>query len=107
MANPADHYDPLADLGHAVDKMPLAGLTTPPDGRIGALPMNVDSFDPTANTGTTTVEKMPLATFRTPGDNGLRLPQGAENFDSLNLTPGPKHPLPPGRKFENAGTGEG
>ena len=106
MANPADHFDPVADLGHAVDKMPLEPLRTPPDGRT-PLPERVFTFDPTANTGTTTVEKFPLKTYSTPGDNGLRLPQGADNFDSLNLTPGPKHPLPPGRKFENAGTGEG
>jgi hypothetical protein len=108
MANPADHYDPTADLGHAVDKMPLQPLSTPPDGRVGPLPAKVESFDPTANMSVG-AQRGDLGIYpaQKQGENGLRLPAGAENFDPINLTPGPRPADAPKRKFENAGTGEG
>jgi hypothetical protein len=102
VANPSDHYDPLADLGHAVDKMPIGALSTPPDkGQAG--PAGVGRFDPTANTGTTTVEKLPLQSVSTPPDTGLRLPPGADNFDSLNLGDQPNIPRPAEKRFHTGG----
>lgn len=85
-----DRYDPLMMLNDATDKGSPPALQTPSDheNRLAGL----DRFNGAANLGTTTTEKMPLMTYGTPADNGLRLPEGAQNFNSLGFTPAPVPP---------------
>lgn len=99
MANPSDHYDPTMFLGQTVSKY-NAGVpeTGAPDN--ARFPAALSRFDGTSNLRSAGVDKLPLQTFTTPPDNGLRLPQGADNFDPLNLPAPPRVHM----KFPNHGT---